>query len=178
MICPYCNNEAQLVGGDAIYPHRPDLHSLRFWKCTPCDAWVGCHAGTERPLGRLANAELRRAKMEAHAAFDPLWKSGQMKRKDAYGWLTTQLGIKRHDCHIGAFDVETCLRVVEVCKSALIPVICNVCDPPSTCYVKQGVEIPDPFICSTCQKRRMRRLENELFPWEERMKHGETKELA
>lgn len=121
--CPYCNDAAQLVSGNAIYPHRPDLYHLRFWQCASCEAYVGCHRGTERPLGRLANAELRLAKQQAHAAFDPLWKFHTwgdgyqtMTRNAAYGWLADQLGIARAGCHIGMFDVEQCQRVVEVCS--------------------------------------------------------------
>ena len=116
MICSYCNNEAELVNGDVIYPHRPNLHHLRFWQCAPCDARVGCHEGTERPLGRLANAELRQAKMAAHAVFDPLWKGGPMTRNTAYGWLADQLGIPRTECHIGMFDVDRCRLVVALCN--------------------------------------------------------------
>jgi len=120
--CPYCHAPARLVSGEAIYPHRVDLYDLKFWQCQPCDAYVGCHkAGamtdTGRsdgtfPLGRLANAELRRAKSAAHAAFDPLWKSKRMKRRDAYGWLARELGISRDNCHIGMFDVDACRAVV------------------------------------------------------------------
>lgn len=124
MICDYCKEEVGLVGGDRIYPHRPDLFELRFWFCSDCDAWVGCHRGTTNPLGRLANAELRQAKIEAHAAFDQLWKSttpaGTFDRSGAYKWLAEQLGISRDDCHIGMFDVEMCRRVVEVCSQAIM----------------------------------------------------------
>lgn len=122
VICDYCNNQAQLIGGNIIYPHRPDLHRLRFWHCEPCNAYVGCHKGTTRPLGRLANAELRQAKQEAHAAFDPLWKFHTFKdgyqtmtRTMAYKWLAEQLEIEVTVCHIGMMDVEMCRRVVEVC---------------------------------------------------------------
>jgi hypothetical protein len=114
--CPYCNQTASLVTGETIYPHRSDLHEKRFYLCAPCDARVGCHPGTTRPLGRLANAELRAAKMQAHTYFDPLWKSGAMKRYDDYGWLAGQLGLQRSRCHIGMFDVETCKRVVKICR--------------------------------------------------------------
>jgi zinc-finger-containing domain len=121
MDCPYCNQKARLGYGDEIYPHRPDLSGLRFYICSPCQAWVGCHKGTTKPLGRLANAELRRAKTEAHNAFDPLWKferfnTQKLKRSQAYQWLAAQLGIEFEACHIGMFDVETCQRVVELCK--------------------------------------------------------------
>lgn len=121
IICDYCQQPAQLVTGETVYPHRPDLHYLRFWQCLPCDAWVGCHKGTKRPLGRLANAELRAAKMAAHAAFDELWRrttpAGSFDRNGAYAWLAEQLGIERADCHIGMFDVEQCKRVVEICTA-------------------------------------------------------------
>lgn len=115
--CEYCNRQAERVTGKAIYPHRPDLHQKSFWRCQPCAAYVGCHPGTWTPLGRLANAALRRAKSAAHAAFDPLWKTKRMSRSDAYGWLAAELGISKANCHIGMFDLETCQRVVSVCAA-------------------------------------------------------------
>lgn len=120
--CNYCGKSAELVTGETIYPHRPDLYSKNFYLCRPCDAYVGCHrTGTgDKPLGRLANAELRAWKSRAHAAFDPYWKNGGgMGRKTAYKRLAYRLGIKTDDCHIGMFDVETCQKVVEICEKGL-----------------------------------------------------------
>lgn len=117
MKCQYCEQDAELVDGEKMYPHVPRLAGKKFWRCVPCNAHVGCHPGTENPLGRIANAELRRAKMAAHAAFDQIWNSGEVKRRDAYRWLADQLGMKKKLCHIGWFDVNTCKRVVELCKS-------------------------------------------------------------
>ena len=114
--CPYCGKQSALVHGDVIYQHRPDLNEKWFYLCYPCDAYVGCHPGTTKPLGRLANADLRKAKRAAHAAFDQLWRDNKKKRKAAYTWLAEQLGIDVNDCHIGEFDVETCRRVVEACN--------------------------------------------------------------
>lgn len=114
VLCDYCGQPAPLVTGRDVYPHRPDLGRKWFYICLPCGAWVGCHPGTTNPLGRLANAELRAAKMAAHAAFDPLWKSGRMKRGQAYGWLAGKLGIAKNECHIGMFDADRCRRVVAV----------------------------------------------------------------
>ena len=114
--CPYCGAKTKLVGGDVIYPHRPDLSKKKFWQCEPCHAYVGCHPGTEEPLGRLADAKLRKAKMAAHQAFDPLWREGSKRRSEAYIWLAVQLDIPPSQCHIGMFDVVLCERVVEVCE--------------------------------------------------------------
>lgn len=111
-ICPYCKRFSKAVTGKEIYPHREDLFSLNFYSCSSCDACVGTHKGTTKPLGRLANKELRRAKSAAHRAFDPLWKFGDMKRKEAYKWLAEVLNIKLEDCHIGMFDIEMCEEVV------------------------------------------------------------------
>ncbi|WP_448952181.1 zinc-finger-containing protein [Labrys neptuniae] len=122
-ICDYCQTMSELVTGADIYQHRPDLKDKRLYRCEPCGAWVGCHPGTLKPLGRLANAELRAAKQRAHAAFDPLWKAKMLRegikqheaRGAAYLWLAAELGIPGDDCHIGMFDVATCQRVVEIC---------------------------------------------------------------
>jgi hypothetical protein len=119
-VCPYCGHVSKMVDGQTIYPHRPDLYQKMFHQCAPCDAYVGCHPGTIKPLGRLANAELRRAKSVAHAAFDPLWQRRPTHRRDAYAGLAKQLGIAVKDCHIGEFDLELCRRVVAVCTSATI----------------------------------------------------------
>ena len=112
--CQHCGCEASLVTGREIYPHRPDLFAKNFYLCQ-CGAYVGTHPGTETPLGRPSNAQLRAAKAAAHAAFDPIWKTGEMGRNAAYRWLGEQLGIPKADVHIGWFDVATCKRVVQIC---------------------------------------------------------------
>lgn len=124
VLCDYCGKPARLVTGNVIYPHRSDLFTKLFYQCAPCDAYVGCHpkarpdgtggmGGGTVPMGRLANAELRRAKQAAHAAFDPLWKSRTMTRKEAYAWLAKAMGVSRGNAHIGMFNAEQCRAVVE-----------------------------------------------------------------
>lgn len=116
--------------GPAIFNPRSDHVYQRdygpIWHCVPCKAWVNCHKGTMTPLGRLANAVLRGAKIRTHAAFDPFWqakmrRNGLSKRHargKGYAWLAAQLGIPPADCHIGMFDEAECARVVEVCEAA------------------------------------------------------------
>lgn len=115
--CPYCNKPSERATGKTIYPKRRDLQDKRFWICVGCDAYVGCHVGSWKPFGRLANAELRSAKIKAHAAFDPIWRSGWLSRSSAYKWLATALNIARDRCHIGLFDVPDCNRVIDVCTA-------------------------------------------------------------
>lgn len=120
--CPYCRAPAQLMSGDKLFPGR--FADKNFWRCNPCDAHICCHFGTTKPLGRLANAELRRAKTNAHAAFDRLWRAKMMRegcterqaRAGTYAWLAEQMRIPPRDCHIGHMDIATCVRVVEICE--------------------------------------------------------------
>lgn len=120
MKCPYCGEWADKTNGRKVYPRRPDLHHLVIFACLPCDAWVGTHKNSGKPLGRLANAELRKAKMAAHAAFDPLWKSGQMTRKEAYKRLSEKMGLTPDQTHIGMFDVEQCKTLILLCTPVII----------------------------------------------------------
>lgn len=121
--CPYCHQPAPLVSGLQVYPLRRDLWAKKFYQCKACDAMVGCHPpalGDGRggigdgtvPLGQLANAALRRARQAAHDAFDPIWKTRRMRRRDAYAWLARQLLLRVEDCHIGHFDEQRCAQVV------------------------------------------------------------------
>ncbi len=116
MKCPYCGSDVVKRDSSLIYGRSYGVA----WVCSrfpECDAYVGCHKGSDRPLGRLANKTLRRRKNEAHAAFDPLWKSGQMSRNEAYHWLAGRLGIPKEECHIGMFDERRCELVVQVCEA-------------------------------------------------------------
>ena len=117
IICPYCNNPAECVSGQVAYPHRRDLWRKQFWVCVPCDARVGCHGKSDKPLGRLADDKLRQARGRAHRVFDPLHRRGSMSRSQAYAWLAEALGVTAEECHIGEFDVDQCKRVVEVCHA-------------------------------------------------------------
>lgn len=114
--CPYCGCESEKVSGDVIYKGRTDLAGKWFYRCQPCDARVGCHPRSDRPLGTLANAELRRLRLKAHELFDPLWKERGVfpKREDAYRWLQMRLG-KGDAVHIGEASNEVCRDIVSVC---------------------------------------------------------------
>lgn len=114
--CPYCGARASLVRGPEVYPHRADLSTKRFWKCSGgCDAFVGCHPKTREPLGRLADKELREAKMAAHRFFDPMWQSELVTRTMAYRILAHLMDLPPEETHIGKFDVGQCKKAIEAC---------------------------------------------------------------
>jgi len=118
-ICPYCNKKPKLVDSAKIYGKSYGMAYL----CKPCDAYVNCHKGTSKPLGRLANKELRYWKRVAHEFFDPLWKKAieqgrtkQEARNSAYEWLSKYMDLPIKETHIGMFDIEQCKQVIKLCQ--------------------------------------------------------------
>lgn len=114
--CDYCGRQAEFVDSKEVYGRSYGMIYL----CRHCNAYVGVHKGSDKPLGRLANAELRRWKMKAHDAFDPLWKYGAFRgrRNDAYAWLAKQMNLPRKQTHIGMFDMTDCKAVIRIITDA------------------------------------------------------------
>jgi zinc-finger-containing domain len=108
--CPYCNNPSVLFSESSRFYGGRDFGPQ--YACEPCQAWVGCHPGTTKPLGRLANKELRGWKGRAHAAFDPLWQSKRMTRHEAYAHMQKLMKMTPDQAHIGLFDVAECQRLI------------------------------------------------------------------
>lgn len=116
--CPYCDGlPAELVLNSAFLYKGRNYGPV--WFCRGCGAYVGTHANSKdhKPLGRLANAELRSWKAKAHAAFDPLWRSGVVTRPEAYGVLRQLMGKTEKDGHIGMFDVDECKLLIRELKA-------------------------------------------------------------
>lgn len=114
-ICPRCQVAA--VRRSTSYVYGRD-YGRDLWVCPNyprCDMFVGMHPDG-KPLGTMAGASLRRARNAAHAVFDPLWKSGQMRRPEAYEWLAGALGLAVEDTHIALFDEAKCADVVAHAK--------------------------------------------------------------
>nr|WP_305144883.1 DUF3268 family zinc-finger domain-containing protein [Anaerotruncus sp. DFI.9.16] len=110
--CDYCGRETEYVDSKVIYGKSYG----KIYLCRNCMAYVGVHKGTDKPLGRLANAELRNWKKAAHAVFDPLWKYGRFRghRNAAYAWLAQKMGLPVEKTHIGMFDVGQCRKAIEI----------------------------------------------------------------
>jgi len=103
--CTACMKKvaARLTNGAEIYPHRPDLYNLPFWKCDSCGNFVGCHHKTNKPtepLGCIPTPELRKARQRIHAILDPLWKSGRYKRGEIYKIISNFMGFDFHTSHL------------------------------------------------------------------------------
>lgn len=109
--CPYCGAPTKLVDDSQIYGRS---YGTMCYVCEPCGAWVGCHKGTDKALGRVANKELRQLKHQAHEAFDQIWKEGYLPRTAAYEVLSTAFRLPKEQTHIGMFDEELCRKVIRL----------------------------------------------------------------
>lgn len=54
MSCPYCGKDVLLVNSEVVYGPGHDYGNM--WVCSSypdCDSYVGCHKGTQNPLGGI-----------------------------------------------------------------------------------------------------------------------------
>jgi len=113
MNCPYCLNQAEWVENKEVYGKNYGK-SVMIWLCRKCDAYVGCHQNTRKPLGTMANKELRTFRKETHKVFDVAWRNKTITRDKAYGFLKSRFGF---DVHIGEANIELCKKIIELCKT-------------------------------------------------------------
>ena len=116
--CPYCGAEAKLRSATVVYGDATLNKNGYVYVCDrypACDAYVAAHAGNKLPMGSLANRDLRNKRIHAHHAFDQLWKSGRMTKKEAYRWLQMQFGLPREQAHIAMFGEYMCDRLIREC---------------------------------------------------------------
>lgn len=106
--CPDCDSSMALM---------KDRHGIRY-RCRDLDC-RGAHGAHPdgKPFGIPADAETRRARIEAHDAFDRIWKSKKMDRGRAYIWLRQEMQVDEVGSHIGQFDVTMCKKLVATVRN-------------------------------------------------------------
>lgn len=115
--CSYCGGRVDLVNNAVIYGKAYGWPLT--YRCHDCKAKVGCHPGTDIPLGTLADAATQKARMAAHQAFDPIWKGkGPQARSRAYRALARAMN--QPAAHISWFNRDDCEKVVELCRAGRI----------------------------------------------------------
>ena len=122
--CPYCGSLATLRPASVIHglsdiSAGTYLYVCRRWPA--CDAYVTADRRTKQPLGTLANGDLRHKRIQAHRAFDRLWRSGLMSKREAYQWMQTEFGLHKDQAHIAQFGAYMCDRLIRACEQFRIP---------------------------------------------------------
>ncbi len=118
-ICRYC-------GSPVVYTSNAEIYGREYgegkcYLCRNCRAFVGVHPGTDRPLGTLANEELRRYRKITHYWFDQIWKKPLRisTRNKAYEWLSEQLGKPRKYTHIAMFEKQECEKTIRLSQKRI-----------------------------------------------------------
>lgn len=110
VLCPVDNKPAPWVENKEKYGRNFGKSYMAYY-CKEHDTYVGCHNNTRRPLGTMADGELRKLRMAVHAKIDPLWKSGEHRRSDVYQYLSSKLG---YQFHTGESTKEVCRQILEM----------------------------------------------------------------
>ena len=102
--CNICRGKVEYIPIERIYGRS--YGSGWCYRCTQCGAYVGTHINNpKKPLGILANENMRELRKMCHAVFDKRWNTAK-ERSKAYADLADKLGIKVEDCHFAMFDEE------------------------------------------------------------------------
>ena len=116
-ICRYCGGVIRLVPAETVYgssANRLEKRNEKIYQCQNCNARVGCHRGTNRPFGNVANEVLRLKRIETHQAFDSFWKQRHMSRTAAYKWLAEKMDLPMETAHIGGFEMDQCQKAIDL----------------------------------------------------------------
>lgn len=103
--CPYCGSSTRIVPATGILPASSKVtHLLTCSNFPRCDSYVCMHQGTNKPMGTIANGDLRKLRQQAHIHFNKLYQTGVMSRDDAYAWLADKIWVPRSEAHIGCLS--------------------------------------------------------------------------
>lgn len=118
--CPYCRAKATLHPASYVFGASAKPGSLLYVcdRYPTCDAYVGAHVRTKLPMGTLADGDLRHKRIEAHKAFDWLWRSGLMTKAQAYKWMQAKLGLNSAQAHIANFSYYMCDQLIQISMEA------------------------------------------------------------
>lgn len=110
--CPFCGSEVVFTSNKELY--GKEYGNGKCYLCRKCKASVGTHNGTTKPLGIMANREMKILKKACHDLFDVTWKTKMLNRNEAYRRLAILLGIKQQDCHFGHFSTDMLLKAMSI----------------------------------------------------------------
>ena len=113
--CDVCGSSNIRYTSNAEIYHGKQYGNGYCYICDNCKSSVGVHnTKSKMPLGRFANKEMKKLKMECHNKFDILWKEKGFKRKDCYGYLANKLGLHLRETHFGWFDIEYLNKALDI----------------------------------------------------------------
>lgn len=96
-----------------LCPDCPGVMTLdpasSFFKCASCNAVHKAHPNGD-PTGYPADKETRKARFDAHKAFEPIEMI--MGKDKAYQWLSERVG----NPHMAKMSFAQCRQVIKICE--------------------------------------------------------------
>lgn len=116
--CPYCHSPALLRPASLVHGKTNLSKESYLYVCSQwpgCDSYVSAHKHNRRPMGTLANGNLRHKRILAHRALQRVQEKHHMEKWAAYLWLQGKLGLSPSHTHIGMFSEQMCEQVIALC---------------------------------------------------------------
>lgn len=123
VICPYCGAKAELRPANFIYGRNERSNGEHLYVCRnypKCDAYVAAHHASKKPMGSLANGDLRHLRKIAHIELYKFQYRSGMTKWAAYVWLAAKLGLTSDETHIGKFSEEQCKKTIHLCREYVL----------------------------------------------------------
>ena len=122
LYCPYCGRQAVLRPATYVYGERnldPENYLYVCGGYPACDSYIGVHKKSLRPMGTLADGNLRHKRIEAHRALNEVINAGVMTKHGLYIWLQNRLCLSETEMHIGKFSYFRCEETIRECKKLM-----------------------------------------------------------
>ncbi len=120
--CPYCGAQATIRPSSVVHKEKA-IPNISLYVCSrypSCDSYVGVHKHNNKPMGTLANGQLRHKRIMAHKAFNTLWGTGKMKKWQAYKWMQAKFNLSEEQAHIGLFSKYMCDELIKECEKVAV----------------------------------------------------------
>ena len=114
--CPECGAPMRLIRNRKYrYENKGDFRL--FYGCSNWPACTGTHSAHPdgEPCGIPATPDVKKARIQAHAAFRAHCERVGLNKREAYRWLSRAMGRAPQETHIAKFDKEDCAIVVSLC---------------------------------------------------------------
>lgn len=122
MNCPYCGAPVVCRPASTVYRNALRQKGSYLYLCSrypACDAYVSAHKKDRRPMGTLADGNLRHKRILAHRALEKLRQERHMEKWAVYVWLQGKLKMEPEQVHIGMFSEQMCDQVISLCRESI-----------------------------------------------------------
>ena len=106
-----CGTPALFVLRSSVF--QKGAGSKMIYYCPHCKNRVGVHAGTNIPLGTMADAETAKLRKMCHDVFDEKWNTPE-QRDIAYRKLANAMNLTYSKAHFGKFTKEQCKMALKI----------------------------------------------------------------